>query len=262
MGRIDEGHVTLAGDGGVQTRPQIVIEESRLSLGVLGQVLLGGTGIMWTLWNFRPMSLRNSRTWLGPRRNPVSRKMRSQASATVRTGCSSKDLRIRSRLGGHLALVTMDVPAPQAIPAPFSKGDDVAIDGGTADADDLGGFLAGEAAMEEPGDPHPVTDSRVGMGDPLLVNDALFVLGQLYAKPGHDVPRYAASGSGRPPCILTRVIQSFTPGNISLCAASSIDRSFEVADSEGGALSFTSNPHKYQSIHTDGEVMREGKNHY
>ena len=72
MGRIDEEHMAVAGDRGVQAGLQLGLEEIGLGPGVLGQVFLGGTGIGRTRWNFRPMPLRNFRTWLGPRRNPVS----------------------------------------------------------------------------------------------------------------------------------------------------------------------------------------------
>ena len=72
MGRVDEEHVTLSRLGGVQARLQLGLEKLGLGLDVLGQVFLGGTGIARTRWNFRPRSLRNLRTWLGPRRNPVS----------------------------------------------------------------------------------------------------------------------------------------------------------------------------------------------
>ena len=44
MGRIDEEHMAGPGDCGVQTRLQLAIEKSRLSLDVLGQVFFGGTG--------------------------------------------------------------------------------------------------------------------------------------------------------------------------------------------------------------------------
>ena len=72
MGRVDEEHMTFSGLGGVQARLQLGVEKSGLVCDVLGQVFLGGTGIGRTRWNFRPMSLRNLRTWLGPRRSPVS----------------------------------------------------------------------------------------------------------------------------------------------------------------------------------------------
>ncbi len=72
MGRIDEEHVAGAGDRGLQAGLQLGLEEIGLVPGVLGQVFWGGTGTGRTRWNFRPISLRNFRTWLGPRRNPVS----------------------------------------------------------------------------------------------------------------------------------------------------------------------------------------------
>src|SRR6516165_1515170 len=97
MGRVDEEHVTVPRHSGIEEWLQVGFEKLGLDFDALGQVFLGGTGITQTRWNFRPRSLRNLRTWLGPRRSPVSRKMRSHASATVRAGCFSKDSRIRSR---------------------------------------------------------------------------------------------------------------------------------------------------------------------
>ena len=72
MGRIDEEHMAVSGFSGIQLRLQFGVVKSRLGLDVLGQVFLGGTGIGRTRRNFRPMSLTNLRTWLGPRRSPVS----------------------------------------------------------------------------------------------------------------------------------------------------------------------------------------------
>ena len=57
--------MAVAGDRGVQAGLQLGLEEIGLGPGVLGQVFLGGTGIGRTRWNFRPMPLRNFRTWLG-----------------------------------------------------------------------------------------------------------------------------------------------------------------------------------------------------
>src|SRR6185437_15694158 len=91
MGRIDEEHVAVAGEGGLQAGRQFGLEELGLVPGMLGPVFLGGTGIGRTRWDFRPMPSRNVRTWPGPRRNPVSREIRSHASAMVRAGRSSKD---------------------------------------------------------------------------------------------------------------------------------------------------------------------------
>ena len=96
MGRIDEEHVALATDRGLQAGLQLALEELSLGPRVLGQVFWGGTGTGRTRWNFRPMPVRNFRTGLGPRRNPVSWKIRSHASAMVRAGCVSKDSRINS----------------------------------------------------------------------------------------------------------------------------------------------------------------------
>ena len=48
MGRVHEEHVTLSRLGGVQARLQFGVEKSRLDCDVLGQVFLGGTGIMRT----------------------------------------------------------------------------------------------------------------------------------------------------------------------------------------------------------------------
>ena len=72
MGRIDEEHMAVSGYSGIQSRLQLAVVKNRLGFDVLGQVFLGGTGIGRTLRNFRPMSLRNFRTWLGPRRSPVN----------------------------------------------------------------------------------------------------------------------------------------------------------------------------------------------
>lgn len=81
---------------GFETRLQLGVKKSRLGRDVLGQVF-GGTGMARTRWNFRPMSVRNFRTWLGLRLSPVNSKMRSQASTMVWTGCFSKDARMMSR---------------------------------------------------------------------------------------------------------------------------------------------------------------------
>src|SRR5262245_3496030 len=97
MGRVHEEHMTLSRHSGIEAWLQVGFEKLGLNFDVLGHVFLGGTGITRTRWNFRPRSLRNLRTWLGPRRRPVSWKMRSHASATVWTGCFSKDSRINSR---------------------------------------------------------------------------------------------------------------------------------------------------------------------
>ena len=72
MGRVDEEHMTASRRGGIQAGLQVGFEKLGLGFDVLGQVFLGGTGITRTRWNFRPRSLRNFRTWLGPRRSPVS----------------------------------------------------------------------------------------------------------------------------------------------------------------------------------------------
>jgi len=96
MDRIDEEHMAPAGDRGLRTGLQFGLEEIGLGSGVLGQVLLGGPGTGQTRWNFRPMSLRNLRTWLVPRRNPVRWRIRSRASAMVRAGRSSMHFRLTS----------------------------------------------------------------------------------------------------------------------------------------------------------------------
>src|SRR5206468_2820744 len=69
MGRVDKEHMTVAGLSSIQSGLQLVVVESGLGFDVLGQVFLGGTGIGRTRRNFSPMSLRNLRTWLGPRRS-------------------------------------------------------------------------------------------------------------------------------------------------------------------------------------------------
>ena len=130
MGRVHEEHMARPRLGGVQARLQLGVEKSRLGLDVLGQLFLGGTGITRTRWNFSPMSLRNFRTWLGPRRSPVSSKMRSQAWAMVWTGLLLEGLADQVAIGGHLALGTMVVALPEAFQAPRAKGGDVAMDGG------------------------------------------------------------------------------------------------------------------------------------
>ena len=48
MGRIDEEHMALSGQGSVQARLQFVSEELGLGFDVLSQVFLGGTGTMRT----------------------------------------------------------------------------------------------------------------------------------------------------------------------------------------------------------------------
>ena len=72
MSRVDEVHMAVSALSGVQSGLQFVVVKSGLGFDVLGQIFLGGTGTGRTRRNFRPMSLRNFRTWLGPRRNPVS----------------------------------------------------------------------------------------------------------------------------------------------------------------------------------------------
>ena len=72
MGRIDEEHMALPRSGGVQGGLQLGVEEIGLDGDVLGQVFLGGTGMARARCHFRPRSLRNFRTCVGPRRSPVS----------------------------------------------------------------------------------------------------------------------------------------------------------------------------------------------
>ena len=72
MGRIDEEHMALPRSGGVQGGLQLGVEEIGLDGDVLGQVFLGGTGMGRAHCHFRPRSLRNFRTCVGPRRSPVS----------------------------------------------------------------------------------------------------------------------------------------------------------------------------------------------
>jgi hypothetical protein len=62
MGRVDEKHMTLPRESGVQLRLQFRVEKLRLGFDVLGQVFLGGTGIARTHCHFMPRSLRNLRT--------------------------------------------------------------------------------------------------------------------------------------------------------------------------------------------------------
>ena len=69
---VTPNQMPLRRHSGIQSRFQVGFEKLGLSCDVLGQVFLGGTGTMRTRWNFRPMFLRNLRTWLGPRRSPVS----------------------------------------------------------------------------------------------------------------------------------------------------------------------------------------------
>ena len=72
MGGVDKEHMTTPHLGSVQLWLQFFVEKLGLSCDVFGQVFLGGTGIARTRCHFMPKSLRNLRTWLGPRRRPVS----------------------------------------------------------------------------------------------------------------------------------------------------------------------------------------------
>ena len=71
MGRIDEEHMTLPPLGRIQDRLQLGVEKIRLDGECSAKLFLGGTG-MARRCHFRPKSLRNFRTWVGPRRSPVS----------------------------------------------------------------------------------------------------------------------------------------------------------------------------------------------
>jgi hypothetical protein len=62
MGRVDEKHMTLSREGGVELRFQLLVEKLGLDFNVLGQVFLGGTGMARTHCHFMPRSLRNLRT--------------------------------------------------------------------------------------------------------------------------------------------------------------------------------------------------------
>ena len=64
MGRIDEKYVALSLLGSIESWLQFGVVKTGLGFDVLGQVFLGGTGMGRTRRNFRPMSLRNLRTWV------------------------------------------------------------------------------------------------------------------------------------------------------------------------------------------------------
>ena len=121
--------------------------------------------------------------------------MRSQASATVRTGCFSKDSRIDVARGGHLALGAIGVPSPQPVQPSVAKRGDVPLDGGPPDPDDLGRLLACDPVVQQPKHEHPFTNTLVGMRGPFFVDDVLLFLGQLHAKPSHGVRPGVASRS-------------------------------------------------------------------
>ena len=72
MGRIDEEHMALPRLSGVQDRLQLGVEKIRLDGDLLGQALLGRHRDGAVRCHFRPRSLRNFRTCVGPRRSPVS----------------------------------------------------------------------------------------------------------------------------------------------------------------------------------------------
>src|SRR5271169_1860174 len=92
MGRVHEQHVAVSGDRRIEPRLQFGVQELPLFANMLGQVFLGGTGIARTRCQRNPRPARNRRTWVGPRRRPVNVAIRSQASATVRTGASVSDV--------------------------------------------------------------------------------------------------------------------------------------------------------------------------
>ena len=97
MSRVHEEDVTETGLSVIQFRFQFGVEKLGKVPNVLVQLFLGGTGIARMRCHFNPMSLRNLRTWVGPRRRPVSFSIRSHASAIVQAGCSSNDARMMSR---------------------------------------------------------------------------------------------------------------------------------------------------------------------
>jgi len=86
VSRIDKEDVTIPRDGFIEDRLELMIQENLLNLDVLAQRLLGGTGTARVRCQVKPRPARNFRVWVSPRRIPVSSKMRSTASAVVRTG--------------------------------------------------------------------------------------------------------------------------------------------------------------------------------
>jgi Reverse transcriptase (RNA-dependent DNA polymerase) len=78
-----------------------------------------------------------------------------------------------------------DAPLSQAVQAAVTKGGDVALDGGAAQASDRGGLLAGQPAVQQPEHEHLAADVLLGVGVALGSDDLLLFLSQLNPKPSH-----------------------------------------------------------------------------
>src|SRR4051812_7931274 len=78
-------------------------------------------------------------------------------------------------ISGHLALRAIRVPPPQAIQATLSKRGHVSLNGGPTDADDLSRVLPRGPMVQQPDHEHFLTDTRVWMSGPFLVDDSLLL---------------------------------------------------------------------------------------
>jgi hypothetical protein len=89
-------------------------------------------------------------------------------------------------MSGQVTDWTRDAPLPQAVEAAVPEGGDIALDGGAAQADDLGRLGAAEAAVEKPQHEHLAADVFLGVGVTFGVNDLLLLLGQSNPQPSHS----------------------------------------------------------------------------
>ncbi len=135
--------------------------------------------------HFRPMPLRNLRTWRrlaakpGQLLDPLGRPGDGPCRLTP------ERLADAFAVGGQVADGADDVPAPQPIEAAVAEGGDVTLDGGAAQSGDLGGLLTGQPAVQQPQDEHLAADMLAGVGVTLGVDDGPLLFGQLDAKPPH-----------------------------------------------------------------------------
>ena len=196
MGRIDEEHMALSRLSRVQDRLQLFIEKIRLDGDVLGQALR---------WRHRDGAGALPLQAQVPEELPHLRRAAPQSGQLVEAfagfgyGTDGAFLERRANpvpIGGQFAHWPRDVPLSQPVQAPVSERGEVALDGGSSDPSNLGGFLTRQSAVQRPEHQHLFADPGVGMEDPLLIDDPLLLVGQLHMKPSHGAPRWIRSQTG------------------------------------------------------------------
>jgi hypothetical protein len=85
----------------------------------------------------------------------------------------------------EIAFGALDIPTAQTIESAFGEGGNVAVDGGAPQAGDLGGLLAGQAAVEHSEDIHLAADVFPRMSVSHGLDDLLLLLREVDGKPAH-----------------------------------------------------------------------------